>query len=1262
MSVSAKELIAEATEGRKRKLYEPVLVRLFQTYDADESGALEADEVRQIMLDCIEDERKVLTKDEVTQFMRVIGGEDANEINDEELTISQDNFVQFIMSGILKNKKQLSKFAKRSPMHKKLYVFMVHLMADGDALERAEYQRNEASYKWFVNMIWRKYDKDKSGAIDVDEMKELLADAVKPTLEKTAQSADLVGGGSSRLAAHLPTKQETAAFMKSLDKNGNGSLDKAEFSKFVLESLQLSEDDRVKFASRSQLHEKLYLFLHSVFDHEDGPHKDAIRNAAATMIQKAFRRFLTKKQDRDLLNVVKAAEEFNFDSLLEATLGEGGSLEEDIGFDIEDELEMSGGGAAFDQQDGNMEDSFEDGEPDWLKAGKPTNTTENDDDYEQLEDAGFDEDDDDEEDGMTIEERNERRHSEDYDAPKAVSGFEEKPMEDVVEFTDNGEVNVAEEARKKKQLKSKIDDFVWNYVGATLAKKLSQIQDLFSTMDESGDGLLSKEEFEHALSRLGIHLNPSELELMFERMEVNADSHHSINFVQFHKSLHTSQPSQSLVRNDFTRCVQTLGISIPVKDIHKMYFRLCHEKKNDVPHNIFFNALAEEMYQARNPLLKKILGRFCAKVQRILQRLDAGGQVSVVSFQQTDVDKLAKMKDHEQESVVKRLQQALSKDSSKSARNTLSRILGTKKPDQLVRDPVKIFVGDYVTSILLATGMRVTELFSKLDGSGDGFLTHDELTRALKKMEIGKNMTRAELHCLHEVIDVDGDGEVSFKELQKRFQLTKDSRHISSRAFRDAMAELGFGELQDVQYENIYNAVNVEGDGRIYFEDLHSTLHNTDHHGIPLAAQSGDPNGGFDGTIPVAGTHEDKSAVPEWLTGLQWGGSRSNQFEHCKPTPGLEAKNLPVSVRKILKGHSLLTRRAFLHLHNAGLMRLTEMRKDHLKILAGMNEPKRLDILEQLYEKLRADRSRGGKSHEVLSHLLKLDDHRQKLDENRKAKKTNGKVRPAQMKAQSGALDGHSFSRNYVLAVLAQRGRGKVKAIINIIDKNSAGGGDWQRQVRAACTMSKIDLAMNDVQLSLLRWVLEGMSWDLVKIGKAIKSLRAYGIVYDTQFINALGLLGENTDIEKAESLYIRLTEKNGDSRISYMGLSKLLEADRNAKNLEGNRVLENDEYGKNWVDQMDVKKPLWLKVESEEVQYAKAARRRGRKDTKFGDDAKTMLYERSQIGHSKFGGSVYGPRMVDHMDDFTKASIRAGVDPKTMDKLAHQANVHHKH
>ena len=85
----------------------------------------------------------------------------------------------------------------------------------------------------------------------------------------------------------LPSTDEVAAFMKSLDKDGNGSLDKEEFTKFVLESLQQSEEERMKFASRSPLHEKLYLFLHSVFDHEKGPHKEMIDNAAAMIIQRS---------------------------------------------------------------------------------------------------------------------------------------------------------------------------------------------------------------------------------------------------------------------------------------------------------------------------------------------------------------------------------------------------------------------------------------------------------------------------------------------------------------------------------------------------------------------------------------------------------------------------------------------------------------------------------------------------------------------------------------------------------------------------------------------------------------------------------------------------------------------------------------------------------------------------------------------------------------------------------------------------------------
>jgi Ca2+-binding EF-hand superfamily protein len=1263
---TAKDLIAEASEQRKRELYEPVLVRLFQTYDEDESGTLEANEIRQIMLDCIEDERKVLNEKEVSQFMRVIGGEELNTVNDEDLKITEENFVQFMMSGLIKTKKQLQKFAKRSPMHKKLYVFMKHLRDDSDALERAEYQRNESSYKWFISMLWRKYDADRSGAIDVEEMKALLVDAVVPTLEKQASNADSTGGNGGGGKGHLPSTDEVAAFMKSLDKDGNGSLDKEEFTKFVLESLQQSEEERMKFASRSPLHEKLYLFLHSVFDHESGPHKEMIDNAAATIIQRSFRRYLNKKHDADLLNVVKAAEEFNFDSLLEATIGED---MEGMNDDFDEDLEMSTGNKSTKNEydDGDF-DKMQDGdEPNWLNDSAKHLDAGNDDDEDDYdaefnEIMGFDDDDDDADDENMTTTTSISSSSTKGANPKSPSsneaktslppsGFQEKEeVEAVVMFTDNGEVDLVEQKKKQERLKKISDNFVWNYIGATLSKKLSQIQDLFSQMDDSGDGLLSKEEFEKALEKLNIHLNPEELEVMFHRMEVNEKSHHSINFVQFHKSLHTAVRNMSLTRSEFEYCIRLLGIAVTRKDIFGIYQKLAHENKPDVAHNIFFDALQEEMYQLRNPLMRKILKKFFVKSQRILQRMDSMGQCSIVSFREKDVNILAKKKEHEQLAIVKRLQQALVKDPSKSARNTLGRILGTKKQETNSHDPVKWFVGDYVATILLSTGMRMTELFNHLDSSGDGFLTHDELTRALKKMDIGKTMTKAELHVLHDIVDQDGDGECSFKELRKRLEMAKDSRHITVRAFRDVMGELGFGELQEEQLENIYNAVNVEGDGRIYFEDLRTTLHKTDEHGIPLAA-GGDMGDGFDGTIPLAGTHDDKDMVPEWLTGLQFGGNKTG-FTHNKPKPGVDARKMPSSLRKVLKGHSLLTRRALLHLHQAGLMRITEMRKEHVKALNDLPEPKRLEILEALYEKLRAERSRGGKSHEVLAHLLKLDKHRKKIGKARKATTTTTGGKNA-----NGTLDGHAFSRNYVLAVLRRRGKGRVKDIVAMFDNMSREGGEWQKKVRDA--LPGIKLQMNDVQMSLLRWVLEGMSWDLVKIGKAIKSLRPYGMIYDSQFHNALGLLGEYMDVEVTESLYVKLTSKDGDSRVDYMKLHRELFNQREQATRVGMKVLEHTEEGTNWVDDMDsLKKPLWLKVENEQEKQLRHKRKAARTG-KWGD-ANTMAYERSQHGHAKFGGSVYGPRLVDTMDEFARASVKSGVNPRRINRLVAQHQ--HKH
>ena len=212
-----------------------------------------------------------------------------------------------------------------------------------------------------------------------------------------------------------------------------------------------------------------------------------------------------------------------------------------------------------------------------------------------------------------------------------------------------------------------------------------------------------------------------------------------------------------------------------------------------------------------------------------------------------------------------------------------------------------------------------------------------------------------------------------------------------------------------------------------------------------------------------------------------------------------------------------------------------------------------------------------------------------------------------------------------------------------------------RRKVREA--LPGVKLQMNDIQLSLLRWVLEGMSWDLVKIGKAIKSLRPYGIIYDSQFHNALGLLGEYMDVEITETLYVKLTA-SGDSRIDYMKLHKELFEQREQAQRSGMKVLEHTENGKNWVDDMDnLKRPLWLKVENNQKML-----RHKRKTAGTGEwgDANTMLYERSQHGHAKFGGSVYGPRLVDTMDDFARASVKSGVNPRRINRLVAQHQ--HKH
>ena len=120
----ASERILLLTQIRKRQIFGPAVRQLFQVYDIDLSKSLDAQEVRQMMLDCITNEDKVLTPEESVNFLRVILGEESDELEDADLLVNEDQFTLFMLNGMVKPKLELKEFSQRSIVHRKLYLFI----------------------------------------------------------------------------------------------------------------------------------------------------------------------------------------------------------------------------------------------------------------------------------------------------------------------------------------------------------------------------------------------------------------------------------------------------------------------------------------------------------------------------------------------------------------------------------------------------------------------------------------------------------------------------------------------------------------------------------------------------------------------------------------------------------------------------------------------------------------------------------------------------------------------------------------------------------------------------------------------------------------------------------------------------------------------------------------------------------------------------------------------------------------------------------
>ena len=125
-------------------------------------------------------------------------------------------------------------------------------------------------------------------------------------------------------------------------------------------------------------------------------------------------------------------------------------------------------------------------------------------------------------------------------------------------------------------------------------------------------------------------------------------------------------------KGDFFNGVQLLGMTLEKKQVSKMFKKLMKEGDG----RIFFEQVRQELHDMRDPILKSILQKFDPKIQTVLKKFDCEGLFSVVALREGDLKILINMKAEQSVDVLRRLEQTLRKDRSKSGRMTLSRLLG----------------------------------------------------------------------------------------------------------------------------------------------------------------------------------------------------------------------------------------------------------------------------------------------------------------------------------------------------------------------------------------------------------------------------------------------------------------------------------------------------------------------------------------------------------------------------------------------------------
>ena len=177
---------------------------------------------------------------DIKKLMRRINaqyGIGLGENNGGKVEIGEDCFVEYFMSGLRATPHELSVFARGGQYHEMLATLVTQMR--NEVLRRETEERLAASYA-----IFDKYDEDRSGEIDLHEMKQLISDYM-----------------GKRGRKYAPTEREVQALMNSLDQSGDGLMDREEFQRFLMGGLARTISERRQYGKKSKMHRKLAILL-----------------------------------------------------------------------------------------------------------------------------------------------------------------------------------------------------------------------------------------------------------------------------------------------------------------------------------------------------------------------------------------------------------------------------------------------------------------------------------------------------------------------------------------------------------------------------------------------------------------------------------------------------------------------------------------------------------------------------------------------------------------------------------------------------------------------------------------------------------------------------------------------------------------------------------------------------------------------------------------------------------------------------------------